>query len=168
MSLLRDEVNEKEDAQSGKYLEFMIKEEAYGIEIRYVTEIISMQPVNTLPEAPDYIKGVINLRGRIIPVIDMRQRLNKKETVYSDRTCIVVIENEKLSAGLIADKVSEVLKIEETDIAPPPDLSIPGANNFLSGIGKVNNEVKLLLNCEKLFNCSEANAIHDLSEGVEI
>jgi len=162
LSLLQNKLSGNEDTQSGKYLEFLIGDEAYGIEIRYVTEIISMQPVNTLPEAPAYIKGVINLRGRIIPVIDMHHRLNKKETVYSDRTCIVVIENQKLSAGLIADKVSDVLKIDKKDIVPPPQLNVSQAHNYLSGIGKVNNAVKLLLDCEKLFNETETDSIIDL------
>lgn len=156
-----------DDIQSGKYLVFLIDNGSYGIEIRYVTEIISMQPVNTLPEAPAYIKGVINLRGRIIPVIDMHLRLNRKEAVYSDRTCIVVIENKRLCAGLVVDRVSDVLKIDNKDIAPPPDLNICGAQKYLSGIGKADDGVKLLLNCDKLFDCSEMDSINEMTGGMK-
>ncbi len=167
MSIAQEVKSETEDIQSGKYLEFLIDNGSYGIEIRYVTEIISMQPVNTLPDTPAYIKGVINLRGRIIPVIDMHLRLNKKDVVYSDRTCIVVIENQRLCAGLIVDRVSDVLRIDEKDIAPAPDLNVSGSQKYLSGIGKVNDGVKLLLNCDKLFDCSEVNAINDITGGIE-
>lgn len=167
MSIAQEVKSETEDIQSGKYLEFLIDNGSYGIEIRYVTEIISMQPVNTLPDTPAYIKGVINLRGRIIPVIDMHLRLNKKDVVYSDRTCIVVIENQRLCAGLIVDRVSDVLRIDEKDIAPAPDLNVSGSQQYLSGIGKVNDGVKLLLNCDKLFDYSEVNAINDITGGIE-
>lgn len=157
---------ENEDVQNGKYLEFLIEKEAYGIPIRFVIEIIGMQKVNALPEAPDYVKGIINLRGRIIPIVDMHLRLGKSEPQYTDRTCIVVVETEKLSAGLIVDSVTDVLRIDEKDIVPPPEINT-GSHGYLSGIGKVNGEVKLLLDCEKLFNLSEAGLINNLTAGEE-
>ncbi len=146
---------ETDDMLQGRYLLFGLGDEVYGVHIRCVTEIIGMQPVSTLPEATAYIKGVINLRGKIIPVIDMRLRFKKPAAPYTDRTCIVVVETQHFSAGLIVDEVDEVLVIEEKDIAPPPRLDIGIGHRYLSGIGKVNGKVKLLLDCEALFDEEE-------------
>lgn len=163
MTLEQYEMAENEDAQSGKYLEFLIDKESYGIPIRFVTEIISMQAVNSLPEAPDYVKGIINLRGRIIPVIDMHCRLNKKDMAYTDRTCIVVAETEWLNIGLIVDSVTEVLMIDEKDIAPAPQIKMADSHGYLLGVGKVNGEVKLLLDCDKLFSDEESKIIKEIN-----
>ncbi len=146
---------EQLDTMSGRYLTFTVGEEVFGIEIRAVTEIIGMQPINTLPETPEYIRGIINLRGRIIPVIDMRIKLNKEATEYTDRTCIIVIETQELTAGLIVDMVAEVLTVETENIVPPPEVG-GASSRYISGIGKVNGEVKLLLDCGKLFGNEEA------------
>ncbi len=148
-----------EDAQMDKYLTFAVADEEYGIDIRSVTEIIGIQPVSTLPEVPEFVKGVINLRGRIIPVVDMRLRFGKKEAAYTDRTCIVVVETERLTAGLIVDQVSEVMTIDKESIVPPPDVQLPGSHRYINGIGKVGTEVKLLIDCERLFNDNEAKSM---------
>ena len=153
-------VEEAEDTMRGRFLTFGIGQEIFGIEIRVVREIIGMQPINTLPEVPAYIRGVINLRGLIIPVIDMRLKLKKEPAEYTDRTCIVVIETPQISAGLIVDQVAEVLGIEEENICPPPDLGMGNNSRYVNGIGKVDGQVKLLLDCEKLFS-SEETAILD-------
>ena len=163
MTLEHDEMAEIEDAQNGKYLEFLIDTEAYGIPIRYVTEIIGMQAVNSLPEAPSYVKGIINLRGKIIPVIDMHCRLNKREMQYTDRTCIVVVETDRLTIGLIVDSVTEVLAIDEKDFAPPPKIKTADSNGYLSGIEKVNAQVRLLLDCDRLFNDEETKIVKGLN-----
>ena len=156
---------EQEDTLQGRYLLFAISEEVYGIEIRYVTEIIGMQPVSTLPEAPPHIKGVINLRGKIIPVIDMRVRFKKKQADYTDRTCIVVVETQEFSAGLIVDEVAEVLAIEDSEIAPPPKFEVGASARYIRGIGKVKDEVKLLIDCESLFTEEEVQEIEVIKEG---
>lgn len=142
---------EEEDTLKGRFLTFALGNESYGIEIRYVTEIIGIQPITEVPELPDYVKGIINLRGKIIPVMDVRLRFKKKFRDYNDRTCVVVIDIQNISIGLIVDSVSEVITIPETEIVPPPDVSREG-NKYISGIGKVGNEVKLLLDCDKLLN----------------
>ena len=149
--MLNHNTQQQEDMQLGRYLLFAISNEVYGIEIRYVTEIIGMQPISTLPESPPHIKGVINLRGKIIPVIDMRVRFKKDEADYTDRTCIIVVDTQDFSAGLIVDEVAEVLTIDDSDIAPPPKLEMGESARYLGGIGKVKDDVKLLLDCEKLF-----------------
>ncbi len=162
MALNQYVLAEDEDTQSGKYLEFLIDSEVFGIPIKFVTEIIGMQAINALPEAPMYVKGIINLRGKIIPVIDMHRRLNRKDFEYTDRTCIVVVETGKISVGLIVDSVTEVLGIDEKDIVPASDINMTGSRGYLSGIGKVNGKVSLLLDCEKLFSEDETKLIESL------
>ena len=156
---------EQEDTLHGKYLLFAIGEEVYGVEVGYVHEIISMQPINQLPETHEYFKGVINLRGKIIPAVDMRLRFKKQDKEYTDRTCIVVVETSSLSAGLIVDAVEDVVVIDDQDIAPPPGFEIGTAKRYIKGIGKVDNEVKLLLDCENLFNAQEIQLLEDIQEG---
>jgi len=145
-------IEEQEDAQHGRFLTFAIGKEVFGIEIRYVTEIIGMQPITMLPEVPDYIRGIINLRGKIIPVVDVRSKFKKEPVEYDDRTCIIVVDIKDICAGLIVDHVAEVITIDDENITPPPDNRTGIQNKFISGIGKVENDVKLLLDCEKFFN----------------
>lgn len=144
------ESSEDEDTQKGKYLTFTVGDECYGIEITHVTEIIGIQDITEVPGVPDYVKGIINLRGKIIPVIEVRLRFRKKTIEYDDRTCIIVIDINEISIGLIIDSVSEVLEIEEGNIVPPPSSKTGFQNYYVKGIGKVGDEVKLLLDCEKL------------------
>ncbi len=153
-------VEMEEDTQKGRFLTFALGKETYGIEITYVTEIIGIQEITELPELPEYIKGIINLRGKIIPVMDVRLRFKKEFHDYNDRTCIIVVDIKGVAIGLIVDSVAEVLTILEQDIAPPPQLR--GQNNkYIRSIGKVGNDVKLLLDCEKLLTDNE---LEDLSE----
>lgn len=155
---------QNEDTQHGRYLSFSLGEEDYGIEIRLVIEIINMQAINKLPEVPDYIKGIINLRGKIIPVIDVRLRFKKPPIEYNDRTCIVVIDTGEISVGLIVDHVSEVTSIDDENIAPPPDAKMGIQNRYIQGIGKVGNKVKLLLDCEKLFLDDEIKTLSEIKK----
>lgn len=141
----------EEDTQQGRFLTFAVGSEIFGLEIKYVTEIVGMQPITPLPETPEYTKGIINLRGKIIPVIDIRLKFKKESKEYTDRTCIIVIEFGDITAGLIVDNVSEVMAIPDDAVAPPPDQRTGVQNKYIAGIGKVNDEVKLLLSCEKLF-----------------
>lgn len=149
---------QEEDTLGGRFLTFALGNESYGIEIRYVTEIIGIQPVTEIPELPEYIIGIINLRGKIIPVMDVRLRFKKSFREYNDRTCIIVVDIQSISIGLIVDGVSEVISIPETEIVTPPDVSKDG-NKYINGIGKVGNDVKLLLDCEKLLNDYDINNI---------
>jgi len=150
-----------EDTQKDKYLTFFIKGEVYGIDIRLVTEIIGIQPVTEVPEVPEYVKGIINLRGRIIPVMDMRLRFKKDFLAYTDRTCVIVIEACNMSLGLIVDGVAEVLTIPEAEIVPPPELKA-AQNKYIRGIGKTGNAVTLLLDCEKLLNEKDESVLLNL------
>lgn len=145
----------EEDTQKGKFLTFFIGNEVYGIEIKHVTEIIGIQQITEVPELPNYVKGIINLRGKIIPVLDVRLRFKKEGKEYNDRTCIVVVDIKDTSVGLIVDSVAEVISIAESNIVPPPDINTGFNNKYIKGIGKVGEEVKLLLDCNKLLNDEE-------------
>jgi purine-binding chemotaxis protein CheW len=152
---------EQEDTQKGRFLTFSLCNEIYGIEIKYVTEIIGLQPITEIPELPEYIKGIINLRGKIIPVMDVRLRFKKKSIEYNNRTCVIVIDIETISIGLIVDSVSEVITIPDSDIVAPPDIN-KTANKYIKGIGKVANDVKLLLDCTKLLSEEEAEILDQI------
>lgn len=156
------EINE-EDTMHGRFIMFSMDRDTYGIDIRYVTEIVGLQPVNGLPGAPEYIKGIINLRGKIIPVVDMRLKFKKQPAEYTDRTCILIIDAGGISAGLIVDEVSEVITIDDRDISPPPSFGA-GVCRYLSGIGKVGSTVKLLLDCEALFSEEEEKTLIKATE----
>lgn len=142
----------EEDTQEGKFLTFSLGNESYGIEIRYVTEIIGIQPITEIPDLPEYVKGIINLRGKIIPVMDVRLRFNKEPKDYNDRTCVIVVDIRDAAIGLVVDSVSEVIAIPEQNIIEPPKISKRYQNRYIKSIGKVGNEVKLLLDCEMLLD----------------
>lgn len=145
-----EEDDEDEDTQEDKFLTFVLNREEYGIEIRYVMEIIGIQNITEVPDVPRYIKGVINLRGKVIPVMDVRLRFELEERAYDDRTCIVVICIDEQSVGLIVDRVSEVLDIPNGDIEPPPKGRRGENSRFIQGMGKVGEQVKILLNANQL------------------
>lgn len=140
-----------EDTQKDKYLIFALAKEFYGIDVRYVIEIIGIQPISKVPELPQYIKGIINLRGKIIPIMDVRLRFKEEYREYNDRTCIVVIEVEDITIGLIVDSVLEVADISGLEIVDPPEIG-SHRNRFIKGIGKSENGIKLFLDCNKLLN----------------
>jgi len=157
----QDTLDQIEDTQKGKFLTFCMGNEFYGIEIKYVTEIIGLQPITEIPAMPEYIKGIINLRGKIIPVMDVRLRFKKPFREYNDRTCIVVINIREVSIGLIVDSVSEVIAISDEEIVAPPNVTKEG-NKYIKGVGKVGNDVKLLLDSDKLLDESDLEDIGDL------
>jgi len=151
----------EEDTQKGRFLTFLLGNETYGIEIKYVTEIIGIQTITEVPELPDYVKGIINLRGNIIPVMDVRLRFKKEPKEYNDRTCIIVIDINDVSIGLIVDSVSEVITIPEQDIVEPPKMGNGFNNRYIKNIGKVDDDVKLLLDCEKLLTEDELEELNE-------
>lgn len=148
--LLDDAVLVEEDSMKNRYLTFRVGDENYGIEICCVTEIVSMQKVTEVPDMPDFIKGVINLRGQVIPVIDVRSRFSLPPKAYDDRTCAIVANLQTMIVGLIVDSVDEVLYIPESDISPSPTVGDDDACNYINGMGRVNGGVKILLDIRKL------------------
>lgn len=154
----------EEDTQKDKFLTFSLGSEDYGIEIRYVTEIIGIQTITEIPELMDYVKGIINLRGKIIPVMDVRLRFKKTPIEYNDRTCVIVIDIKEVSVGLIVDTVKEVLSIAEQDIVPPPEVNKGFHSRYIKGIGKIGNEVKLILDSDKLLYDEELDKLSGMKE----
>lgn len=158
MADILNEVTAEEDTQKNKFLTFSLGNEVYGIEIKYVIEIVGMHKITEVPELPAYVKGIINLRGKIIPVLDVRLRFHKEPRGYNDRTCIIVVDVMEVSVGLIVDTVAEVLSIAEQDIVAPPQID-HYHQKYIKAIGKVGKEVKLLLDCNKLLNDNEIETL---------
>jgi purine-binding chemotaxis protein CheW len=154
--------DEDEDTQKGKYLTFQLDHEIFGMEIKFVTEIIGIQPITYVPEVPVYVKGIINLRGQIIPVIDLRLRFKKEPMEYNDRTCIVILDIKDITIGLIVDFVAEVVKIDDENIVPPPNYRAGFHNPYIKGIGKNGNDIKLLLDCEKIISEDELDVLSEI------
>lgn len=155
--------DQEEDTQKGKFLTFYLGSECYGIDIMYVTEIIGIQPITIVPELPHYIKGIINLRGKIIPVMDARLKFSKEPKDYNDRTCIIVIDVAQLSIGIIVDEVAEVLNISDDNIVPPPNLN-SGGRKYIKSVGKREEKITLILDCEKLLDENELNELNNANK----
>lgn len=155
--------DQEEDTQKGKFLTFSLGAETYGIDIVNVTEIIGIQPITVVPELPEFVKGIINLRGKIIPVMDARIKFKKEIKEYNDRTCIIVIDVLELSIGIIVDEVSEVLNIDDENIVPPPNINKEG-RKYIKNVGKNGDVVILILDCEKLLNENEIVELKNTNE----
>lgn len=163
---VREELME-EDAQKGKFMTFQTGKEYFGISISYVNEIIAMQPITAIPEVEDYIKGLINLRGKIIPVIDVRVRFKMEPKDYTDRTCIIVIDVKSTVIGLIVEKIAEVDTITDDDIVPPPTLGghkDSEKNKYVYGLARTGDVVKLLIDPEKLIRQEVLEVLEEIQE----
>ena len=148
------------DALSNKYMLFKIADEVYGIEIRFVTEIIELQKITEVPDLPDYIKGVINLRGRVIPVMDVRLRFKMQPREYDDRTCIIIVRTHETSIGFVVDTVAEVQSISESNMEEAPKFSnSTKKEQYIKSLGKVDGDVKILLDVEKIIFQDELSVI---------
>ncbi|MCL2351191.1 MAG: chemotaxis protein CheW [Firmicutes bacterium] len=141
---------ETSDTVKDRYLTFYIDSEQYGIEISDVQTLISMTAITKIPDNPDYVEGIINLRGEIIGVLDIRKRFQKPPKEYDELTCIIVIAYGGLTLGLIVDSVNEVITIAEDSIVPPPSAKLNSYNRFIRNIANVEGGVKLLLDLERL------------------
>lgn len=155
--------------QRGKYVTFKSGNEYFGLKIEYVSEIIGFQEITEIPESEDYIKGLINLRGKIIPVIDVRIRFKQEPFEYTDRTCIIVINYNSLVVGLIVEKIAEVVEIPEENILPAPTIGKAdrSQNKYVYAIGKVGEEVKLLLDPDRLLNDADKSVIEQVNNETE-
>ena len=136
----------------GVYLTFYIDSAVYGVELVNVIEIISIQCVTSVPGTPVYIKGIINLRGRIVPVIDVRLKIGIPEKEYDDKTCIIVVEMGETTVGMIVDSVSEVVAFNGENFASLPEFTNVNTREYLSSISKVGDKLVLNLDCEKFLN----------------
>ncbi len=144
----------KTRAQEGKYLTFALANEDYGIEILKVREIIGYMSITAVPRMPDFVKGVINLRGQVIPVIDLRSRFAMECKEITDQSCIIVVdishESRSINVGLIVDRVQEVLDIEQENIDDAPQFGTDVDTDFILGIGKVGSAIKILLDINRV------------------
>ncbi len=149
--------------QLNRYLTFLLGDEIYGLSIIKVKEIIGMMKITNVPGMPDYVKGVINLRGKIIPAIDLRQKFGFSEAEYDDRTCIIVVEinnaQENRLTGVIVDRVWEVLDIDKENIEDPPAYGNSIDDDFLYGIGKMDDKVIMLLDSDRIIKKKDLGEI---------
>ncbi len=149
----------------GKYLTFSLDEEEYGIGILKVKEIIGMMSITSVPRTPEFVKGVINLRGKVIPVMDLRLKFSMKAIPYSDRTCIIVVEIESQGStvliGIVVDAVSEVLNIKEEDIEETPAFGTNLNTDYILGMAKMEGGVKILLDINKVLSTEEITQLKE-------
>ncbi len=151
--------------KTGKYLTFSLKNEEYGIGILKAKEIIGMMPITSVPRTPEFVKGVINLRGKVIPIIDLRTKFSMESIDYTERTCIIVVEvdsdSETVLIGIVVDAVSEVINIKEEDIEKAPGFGTKLDTDYILGMAKMEGGVKILLNIDRVLSNRE---ISDLKQ----
>ena len=152
----------------GQYLSFTLGSEVFGLPILSVQEIIGLMPVTRVPRTPDYVRGVINLRGKVIPVIDLRIKFGMKNEEDTPRTCIIVVQakfdSQSIVMGFIVDEVSEVLEISAEQIEPPPTFGDTAAVEFIVGMGKVGQKVIMLLDVARILSATELAETRQLSK----
>ena len=159
------EVDQDIEVIENQFLTFKINSEQYGVGIAFVMEIIEMIKVTPIPEMPDFIKGVINLRGKVIPVMDIRARFSMEEREYDDRTCIIVVKLEELEIGIIVDTVSEVVNIPKGQIEPAPQISKENEKKFVMGMGKIGDDVTILLDLDKMLFEKDVEKLIEVKDG---
>ena len=151
--------------KTGKYLTFTLEKEEYGIGILKVKEIIGMMPITSVPRTPEFVKGVINLRGKVIPVIDLRLKFTMESIPYTDRTCVIVVEidseAETVLIGIVVDAVSEVLSITEEEIEESPSFGTKLNTDYILGMAKMEGGVKILLDIDKVLSTEEIKGIEE-------
>lgn len=145
----------RESISGGKFLTFKLAEEEYGLEILKIKEIIGYIAVTSVPHTPHYVKGVINLRGKVVPIIDLRSMFNMQKIKYTKETCIIVVDVRGILMGIVVDAVSEVVNIKDSSIENTPTFGTELNTDFILGMGKVNDEVKILLNIDKILSSVE-------------
>jgi purine-binding chemotaxis protein CheW len=155
-------------AHGGKYLTFALGKEEYGLEILKVREIIGYMDITAVPRTPSYVRGVINLRGQVISVVDLRAKFGMEAAQRTEQTCIIVVEiksgDRKLSTGIIVDRVSEVLNIPGENIEEPPTFGASVATDFILGMGKIGQAVKILLDIDRVLAKDEIAQLSNIKE----
>jgi len=158
-----DQAVKKMADREGKYLTFSLDREEYGIGILKVKEIIGMMRITPVPQTPEFVKGVINLRGKVIPVIDLRLRFGMESIDYNERTCIIVVEintnSGKIHTGIVVDSVSEVLNIKSSDIEDTPTFGTKLNTDYILGMAKMGGGVKILLEIDRVLSSQELDAL---------
>lgn len=153
------------EVDGGKFLTFQLKDEEYGLEILKVREIMGIMDITTVPQTPAYVKGVINLRGQVIPVIDLRLKFGMEKGTYDKRTCIVVVNVDGLQMGIVVDTVSEVMDIESDAIEATPSFGTKLRTDYILGMGKVQGTVKILLDIGEVLTAEDMVMIEEIAKG---
>ena len=173
MSTVEDKVTRVNQAlldKEGKYLTFALAQEEYGLEILKVREIIGYMEITAVPQTPEYVKGVINLRGQVIPVIDLRGKFGMETTGITDETCIIVVEitqdDRAFNTGIVVDRVQEVLDIDGQDIEEAPQFGASVDTNFILGMGKIGDTVKILLDIDRVLTGDRLDFGANMQESV--
>jgi len=160
---LMDRAGNAKEEREGKYLTFSLSDEEYGIGILKIKEIIGMMKVTTVPQTPEFVKGVINLRGKVIPVIDLRIRFGMESMDYTERTCIIVVEIDGTSGtvqiGIVVDSVSEVLNIKADEIEDTPTFGTKLKTDYILGMAKMEGGVKILLDIDLALSTEDIAAL---------
>jgi purine-binding chemotaxis protein CheW len=166
-SVITESQSQKASRKESKYLTFTLAGEEYGIGILKVKEIIGMIAITTIPQTPAHVKGVINLRGKVIPVIDLRLKFGMPTLEYTERTCIIVIEVTQevgyILIGILVDSVSEVLNIKGVDIEDTPNFGAHLNTDFILGMAKSGGSIKILLDIDKVMNADEVAALEQVA-----
>ncbi|MCK4739330.1 MAG: purine-binding chemotaxis protein CheW [Deltaproteobacteria bacterium] len=160
----REGSSESAGVVGGKFLSFLLHNEEYGLDVLSVREIIGIIDITTVPQMPNYVKGVVNLRGKVIPVIDLRLRFGIPEISYDEETCIIVVEVGDMLMGIIIDTVLEVLDITAKDIEPPPSFGTKVKTDFILGMGKIGKKVKILLDIDKVLTSEELAMVEKMQK----
>ncbi len=159
-----EEAATKREVTEDKFLTFVLGSEEYGIEILRVREIIGLMDITIVPQTPDYMKGVINLRGKVIPVIDLRLKFSMQEEEHTQETCVIVAEVNNTSIGIIVDSVSEVLDIKSGEIEETPSLGQGIDTDFIMGLGKAEDKIIILLDIERVLSSEEMEIVGQLAK----
>jgi len=161
-------MQDMKETGSRQYVTFSLGNELFGVAVTRTREILSLTPVTKVPQTPDYLLGVINLRGQVVPVVDMRLKLGLPAGADTEDTCIIVVEvlidGEPIVVGALADAVREVLEIRSDQIEPPPRLGTRLKTEFITGMGKIDEQFMILLNIDRIFNSEELVFVQDLSD----
>ena len=150
------------EVEGGKFLTFQLQSEEYGLEILKVREIMGLMDITSVPQTPNYVRGVINLRGQVIPVIDLRLKFGMAGGNDDKRTCIIVMDVKGLMMGIVVDTVSEVMDIDGKCIEQTPSFGTELDTDYILGMGKVNDKVKILLDIEKVLTAEDLVAVEGL------
>lgn len=165
MQMTVKQTNEAKDMSSieGKFLTFVLCKEEYGLEILKVREINGLTDITSVPQMPDYMKGVINLRGKVIPVIDLRLKFGLPATEYTKETCIIVVDVQNTLVGIVVDTVSEVVDVNTEEIEPAPRMDKRVDTNFILAMAKIKDKVKILLDIDKVLRTEELEAAEQVA-----
>jgi len=159
------------EIQSLQYVTFNLAEELFGVEVTRTREILSLVNVTKVPQTPDYFLGVINVRGQVVPVVDMRIKLGLPAGSETEDTCIILIEvqvdDEAIVIGALTDAVREVLEVRSDQVEPPPRLGSRLRTEFISGMGKIGEQFIILLNIDRIFNAEELSLVRDVHEELD-